>query len=107
MAKEIIISIIMLLMTGFIALQFKSFKEWLVWGVTEAESYLGSGTGQLKLKYVYNLAITRFPLITKLISFNMFSKLVDFSLIRMREMLENNEMIKKALETDNLLLKLL
>ena len=31
-------------------------KEWLLFAVVQAEKELGSGTGQLKLRYVYNLA---------------------------------------------------
>lgn len=97
MVKEIIIGIIVLLIVGFIALQFKSFKDWLVWGVSQAEAYLGSGVGQLKLQYVYNLSIERFPFITKIITFNMFSNFVDAALVKMREMIDNNEKIKNIL----------
>lgn len=97
MAKEIIIGIVVLLVTGIISLQLKSFKEWLVWGVSEGESYLGSGVGQLKLRYVYNLATENFPFITKIITFNMFSKFVDAALVKMKEMIENNEKIADIL----------
>jgi len=85
--------LVVVMVTGLIALQFKSFSEWLVWGVTEAETYLGSGTGELKLKYVYDLAIERFPIFVKFITFDLFKKLVDVALDKMREMIENNEAI--------------
>ena len=45
--------------------QIKSIKEWLLWAVTEAEKNLGSGTGQLKLRYVYNMFIERFRGLSK------------------------------------------
>lgn len=83
--------VIVVMITGAIALQFKSFSEWLVWGVTEAEIYLGSGTGELKLKYVYDLAIAKFPIFVKFITFDLFKKLVDIALDKMREMIETNE----------------
>lgn len=93
MLTNILIGIVVLLIVGAIAIQYKSFKEWLIWGVTAAESYLGSGTGQLKLKYVYDLALARFPFLIKIMTFNLFSKLVDKALDKMKEMLETNEKI--------------
>ena len=69
------------------------FKSWLVWAVSEAEKMLGSGTGQLKLRYVYDSAVIRFPILAKLIPFTMFSKMVDSALDIMRNMIESNEAI--------------
>ena len=66
------------------------FKEWLVWAVTEAEATFGSGTGQLKLRHAYDLAISRFPTIAKFIPFSVFSWMVDRALVVMREMIQNN-----------------
>lgn len=66
------------------------FKNWLVWAVTEAEKTFGSGTGQLKLRHAYDLAIKRYPTIAKFVPFSVFSKLVDKALVIMREMIENN-----------------
>ena len=66
------------------------FKNWLVWAVSEAEKTFGSGTGQLKLRYAYELAINRFPAVAKFIPFSLFSKLVDEALVTMRMMIENN-----------------
>ena len=73
------------------------FKNWLVWAVSEAEKMLGSGTGQLKLRYVYDSAIKRFPLVAKLIPFGVFSKMVDSALKEMRRMIAENEEIKLAI----------
>ena len=66
------------------------FKNWLVWAVTEAEATFGSGTGQLKLRFAYELAVKQFPVVAKFIPFSAFSKLVDGALIIMREMIQNN-----------------
>jgi len=96
--KEIIICVVTLLLGGFIALQFKSFKQWLVYACSEAEEYFGSGSGQLKLRYVYNLAVeSKFGFIAKVITFNMFSNFVDGALVKMREMIENSPAIAKIL----------
>lgn len=69
------------------------FKNWLVWAVSEAEATFGSNTGKLKLRYVYDMAIERFPMIAKVIPFDLFSKMVDGALDIMREMIENNKNI--------------
>lgn len=67
------------------------FKNWLVWAVSEAENLFGSKTGQLKLRYVYELAVQRFPVIAKFIPFATFSNMVDGALDIMRKMIEDNE----------------
>ena len=66
------------------------FKNWLVWAVSEAEKTFGSGTGQLKLRHAYDLAIARFPAVAMFIPFPVFSWLVDKALVTMREMIEKN-----------------
>lgn len=86
--------IVVLIATG---IYVKGFKNWLVWAVTEAEATFGSGTGQLKLRYAYELAVNRFPIVAKLIPFSVFSKLVDEALIVMRKMIEDNVKIADAI----------
>lgn len=66
-------------------------KNWLVYAVSLAESELGSGTGQLKLRSVYNMFILRFPKLSMIITFTRFSDLVDDALDIMREMLKNDK----------------
>lgn len=73
------------------------FKNWLVWAVSEAESVFGSNTGKLKLRYAYELAVTRFPAIAKVIPFALFSKMIDEALDIMRDMIENNKNIADAI----------
>ena len=60
--------------------QLESIKEWLLWATTEAEKRFGSGTGKLKLRYVYDLFAETFPWLAKIVSFETFSKLVDSAL---------------------------
>lgn len=73
--------------------QIANFKEWLKWAVTEAEKELGSGTGQLKLRMVYNMAVDKFAWIAKLVTFEMFAAWVDEALIWLNNQLESNKAI--------------
>ena len=77
--------------------QIANIKEWLLYAVTEAEAALGGGTGQLKLKYVYDMAIERFSWLS-IIPFEMFSGWVDEALEEMRHLLETNDNIKQIVE---------
>ena len=71
--------------------QIKQIQEWLLYAVAKAEKELGSGTGQLKLRYVYDMFIARFPHFVKFIGFEAFSGLVDEALDIFREMLQQNK----------------
>lgn len=74
--------------------QLRQVREWLLFAVTEAEKALGSGTGKLKLRYVYDMFITKFEFISKLISFDKFSELVDQALEEMKKLLESNKSVQ-------------
>ena len=76
-------------------------KEWLLYAVTLAEKELGSETGQVKLRFVYDMFIAKFPYLVKVISFEKFSQLVDEVLEQFEEMLNKNEKIKKYIGVDN------
>ena len=78
--------------------QIKKIKEWLVYACMEAEKELGGKTGQLKLRMVYDLFLTKFDWLAKVISFEQFSKMVDESLERLKHLLTTNEAIKKIVE---------
>ena len=52
--------------------QIAKIKGWLLYAVTEAEKELGGGTGQLKLRQVYDLFVQRFPAVAAVISFDTF-----------------------------------
>lgn len=73
--------------------QLAKVKEWLLFAVTEAEKELGGGTGQIKLRYVYDMFVSKFPWLVKAISFEMFSSLVDEALANMREILKKNNAV--------------
>ena len=78
--------------------QIDAVREWLLIAVTEAEKELGGGTGKLKLRYVYDLFVVRFPWMAKIITFAWFSELVDEALIGMRDLLDKNEAVKTYVE---------
>lgn len=80
--------------------QIQTVKEWLLWAVTEAEKELGSGTGQLKLRYVYNMFIERFDYLANVITFDMVSGLVDEALDEMRKMLSTNTAVQNYVAGD-------
>lgn len=79
--------------------QIKNIKEWLLYAVTSAEIQLGGGTGRLKLRTVYDMAIERFTWLS-VIPFETFSEWVDEALVTMREMLAENEHVRAIVEEE-------
>ena len=79
--------------------QIANIKEWLKYAVVEAERELGSGTGQLKLRMVYDMAVKQFPFIVQLIPFDIFSKWVDEALDWMRGQLAENKAAQSYVES--------
>nr|DAL54415.1 MAG TPA_asm: holin [Caudoviricetes sp.] len=92
-----IIAVLAVIFVMIAAMRYKSFKNWLVYAVSEAEKYLGSGTGKLKIRYAYDLAIKQYPVIAKIIPWSLFSKLVDAALVVMRQMIDDNQMIANVI----------
>ena len=78
--------------------QLEIVKEWLLLAVVEAEKKLGGGTGQIKLRYVYDMFIEKFKFLALMITFEQFSMMVDISLDKMRLMLSSNEKLKDYIE---------
>ena len=66
-------------------------REWLLIAVSKAEEKYGSGTGKLKLVYVYDMFIEKFPKLQAIVPYVLFSHLVDQALVAMRKMLENEK----------------
>lgn len=75
--------------------QLNKVREWLLYAVTKAEKELGGGTGQIKLRYVYDMFVARFAWLAKVISFEMFSMMVDEALDKMKSMLEQNKAMQE------------
>ena len=74
--------------------QIEKVQQWLLYAVIQAEKALGGGTGQVKLRYVYDMFVGRFPVVAKIISFETFSIMVDEALEKFREMLSSNKKIE-------------
>ena len=70
-----------------------------------AEKELGSGTGKLKLRQVYDMFTARFPWLAKIITFDKFSEMVDEALVTMNELLDSNEAIHEYVDGDKVELK--
>ena len=95
----IIVFIAICLVGIYIAITDKQkVREWLKYAVSIAEKDLGSGTGQLKLRQVYDMFIERFPVFSKIIPFSLFSSWVDYALEFLREQLEKNNKMKEFVE---------
>lgn len=81
--------------------QIAKVKEWLLFAVMEAEKELGGGTGQLKLRYVYDMFIVKFPWLVKVVSFESFSGLVDEVLEKFKAILDTNKNVQNYVEGSN------
>lgn len=75
--------------------QLRQVQEWLLYAVAKAEEQLGSGTGELKLRYVYDMFMTKFPAVALFISFDDFCIMVEKALNTFEEMLKNNPAVGK------------
>ena len=99
------IAVIVYLIVKFFKLprseQLAKVKEWLLFAVTEAEKELGSGTGQLKLRYVYDMFVAKFPYLVRFVSFDAFSHLVDEVLVKFKELFKANKAIKLYVDSNS------
>jgi uncharacterized membrane protein len=81
--------------------QIAKVKVWLLYAVIQAEKELGAGTGTIKLRYVYDLFLSKFPSFASIISFAMFSEWVDEVLEQMKHLLKTNEQTEAYVKGDN------
>ena len=86
------------LFVGLFYVRLNDVQEWLLGVVTEAEKQMGSGTGQLKLRQVYDKFLEKFPLLSVLVPFKMFAEMVDKALAKMRLMLAGNSFAQSYVE---------
>lgn len=80
--------------------QIDKMKEWLLYAVVIAEKELGEGTGSIKLRYVYDMFLSRFPKLAKIMTFLEFSMYVDVALDKMKIILDNNNRVRKLVGTE-------
>ncbi len=74
--------------------QIAKVQEWLLYAVAQAEKEFGSGTGQLKLRFVYDSFVARFPQVAAMITFETFSTMVDIALSKFNNMLTSNKKVQ-------------
>lgn len=68
-------------------------RKWLIVACIEVEKELGSKTGELKLLTVYTMFTSKFKWISRFLSFEQFSFLVDEALVTVRKMIETNPQV--------------
>jgi|SRR5690554_3557481 len=91
----IVLAVVAYVVYLFYTKQLDKVREWLLYFVIQAEAYLGSGTGKLKLRYVYDAFVQKYPILKVFVSFDKFSKMVDVALDEMERMIETNDKVKK------------
>lgn len=95
------------LIYGFLKLptdkQTEKIKQWLIWACIEAEKALQSGTGQAKLRRVYNafIAVRAFSWLAKIISFDTFSAYVSEALVEAKKMIINSSSLAEYVYGDH------
>lgn len=79
--------------------QQKKVLEWLFYAVVKAEKKFEiEKLGRIKLRYVYDLFLDKFPSIAPVVSFEQFSKWVDIALEEMKKAIESNPKFKEYIE---------
>lgn len=102
-----IVAVVICLIFRFLGMptekQKAKVKEWLVWACIEAEKALQSGTGQLKLRQVYDMfcAVPAFTWVARVISFELFSTWVSDALTEVKKMLISNKNLAEYVYGDN------
>lgn len=89
----IVVAVIALAVAAYKLFGIDKIKSWLLWAVTQAEKEFGSGTGKLKLAFVYDMFIAKFPKLQIIVPYKLFSALVDEALVLMKEMLKNEKIM--------------
>ena len=80
------------------AQQQEKIKEWLLFAVVEAEKHLGGGTGKIKLRYVYDMFVSKFKYMSIIITFEQFSILVDEALEEMKNITKSNASVSNYIK---------
>lgn len=91
------IVILLLVIVGLISFLSKkaNIQKLLTYICLEAERQWGSKTGTIKLRQVYDWFTSKYPIMSTIITFNQFSKMVDIGLVEMRDLISKNPNIAK------------
>ena len=95
----LIIAAVLGILTVLTIFGVKNAKEWLLFAVIEAEKQLGSDTGAIKLRVVYDQFLEKFPVLRMWVSFNLFSKMVDKALDKMQTLAESKGAINDYIQS--------
>lgn len=81
--------------------QVEAVKQWLIYACLQAEQLFGSKTGTIKLRYVYDNFVVRFPWLAQVITFEYFSSLVKEMLKKLEEELKTNDAVRNLIPNSN------
>lgn len=93
--EEIVIAVLVILGAISYLCRKGNVQKLLVWVCLEAERKYGSKTGQIKLRYAYDWFVSKWPILSALISFEQFGKMVDIALEEMEHLIKTNMNIYK------------
>ena len=74
-----------------------SIKQWAIYACALAESHLGSGTGQLKMRETYDMFLEKFPSLAEVITYEKYKAIAETALIEFKEMLKTNPNIQNII----------
>lgn len=78
--------------------QIAKIKEAMLLWVALAEREFGKSTGALKLRYVYNLFVEKYPSLAPIVPFEVFAQWVDEVLAYFKRLMETNTAISEYVE---------
>ena len=82
--------------------RLKSVKQWAIYACALAESHLGSGTGQLKMRETYNMFLQTFPSLAEKISYNTYKGIAEEALVEFKEMLKTNPNVQNVVTQEQI-----
>lgn len=100
-ADVIIVTILVVLGVISYLCRKGNIQKLLVYVCLEAERQYGSKTGQIKLRYAYDWFVSKWPVMSALISFEQFGKMVDVALAEMEHLIKTNMNIFKYVNGDD------
>ena len=78
--------------------KLNSIKQWAIYACALAQKELGSGTGELKMRYTYDLFVSTFPFLAQIISYERYKEIAENALLEFKRMLETNPNVKRLVE---------
>ena len=79
-------ALVLIVLSALAIFGIKGANEWLLYAVIEVEKKLGTETGELKLRTVYDEFLKKFPVLRTWVPFPVFAKMVDKALEKMQQL---------------------